>query len=640
MANTLPTQAFDGQIFIDFRRIKYVFDGSNQCWRRVGTVPDIPIATEFQSGLLSAQLKQLIDGIPDNGGHFGIIAKPLLSLVPQNPNIIFKGQVRNAVTVESGTRIDVRLEERDLTVASFVGKVLIFKSGLLTKKAFLVFTNDAVSIFLEGDATSVTQDDKFEVVDLADLNPSGVLLGDIMLISESIDITCVDGEGLTINNNKDCNIKVSDNVENPPGLNFEINNNFLENLCVVLPGCKGPKGDRGDDGSQGTPGTGDGPVGDTGDPGEDAPAVGDIFSGIQIIDVDDIWDTAIVSMELDAAAGKLNVLRAKVRTPDDSTPATQVISTPIDRSIRFLADDSFEYELLMPPNGDPIGESDVDILKYPQLFARTQFNQATNIDKIKLSDLVNKITEALEDKLSEINDDYNRQLKAFIEGKDEAARNILANLAQELSECEWQLPIDFCLGLSPNDCNPDKSEGSSGFETVAFAYPFTDTLFGSAGAGTATDLGVYTILASSGDSTLNREVPVLFPKPSKNTSISAAFTASSTTLPPGGYVIQYLSGSLKSSATDFLVGSAIVGEGLEAVVVDGGTTVIQMPIPTIDFNPKEKSSVEKAHVDAPIVEKVMIAEIVGSSASITLRANMPGIGASGSITVRIIKVDL
>lgn len=644
MANILPTQAFDGQVFIDFRRIKYVFDGSNQCWLRVGTVPDIPVATELQSGLLSARLKQLIDGVPASGGHFGIIARPLLSLVPQNPDIVFKGSVRLAATVESGTRIDAVLDDRELNPGSFVGKVLIFKSGLLIKKAFLIFTNDATSIFLEGDATSSVQDDKFEIVDLSVLNPSGVLLGDIMLVSDSIDITCVDGEGITINANQACGVNVlqSDNVENPPGLNLTLNERFLENLCVVLPGCKGPKGNRGETGDIGTPGTGDGPIGETGDSGEDAPAVGDIFNGIQIVDIDDVWDTAIVSMELDAAAGKLNIIRAKVRTPDDNTAATQVISTPIDRSIRFLDDNSFEYELLMPPNNDQIGEADVDILKYPQQFARTQSGQATNIEKIKLSALIDEITGTLEEKLSEINDDYNRQLKAFIESKDETARAILANLAHELSECEWQLPLDFCIGISPNDCNPDQSDGSTGFEATPFVYPFTDTLFGSStGGGMGTDLGLYVINPVSSDSTLNGESQVLFPKPNKvASSNNPALTASTTSLPTGGYVIQYLSGAIKSSATDYLVGSTTVGEGLEAVVVSTGTTIVQMPIPTAEFNPKEITSVEKAYTDAPIVEKVMIVEITGSSGTITLRASLPGVAATGSITVRIIKVDL
>lgn len=637
MATILPTQAFDGQVFIDFRRIKYVFDGSNKCWRRVGTVPDIPVANEIRSGLLSARLKQLIDGIPENGGHFGIVAKPLLSLVPQNPNIVHKDVVRRAVTVESGTRIDPRsIDDRELTPDAFTGKVLIFKTGLLTKKAFLIFTNDANSIFLEGDATSADQDSKFEIVDLSDLNPSGVLLGDIMFISESVDITCVDGEGLPLLNNKACNVDIiqCDNVENPPGLNFQLNNNFFENLCVVLPGCKGPKGDRGEDGDTGASGTGDGPTGETGDPGENAPAIGNAFDSIQIIDIDDIFDTAIVSMELDADAGKLNILRAKVRTPDDNTPATQVISTPINRSIRFLEDNSFKYELLMPPSGDPIGEANIDILKYPRQFARNQSGQSTNVEKIKLSGLVDQIIVILENRLSEINDDYNRQLKAFIEAKDDASRTILANLAQELSECEWQLPIDFCIGLVPDDCHPDRSEGASGFETVSFVYPFTSTLFGVSGDGTASDLGTYTVNGHTADSSIDDCVNVMFPS---NTGSSSS---SSITLPAGGYVIQYLSGTITSSATGYLVGSVVAGEGLEAIVVDGGTTVIKMPIPSIDFNVKERTSVEKAHQDAPIVEKVIVAEITGSAGSITLKANLPGIRADGSIRVRIIKVGL
>ena len=187
----LPPQAFDGQIFIDAFRVKWEFDGSTKCWKKIGQCSDIPVASEIQTGLLSARLKQLLDSIPTGGGHFGIIAQPLLSLVPQNPDIVRKGKISRAILTKSGTRIEEVLE-RPYTPEQFIGKILIFKTGLLSKQAFLIFTNDEEAIFIEGDATEAVIDDKFDIVESSDLNPSGILLGDIMLVSDSIDITCVD----------------------------------------------------------------------------------------------------------------------------------------------------------------------------------------------------------------------------------------------------------------------------------------------------------------------------------------------------------------------------------------------------------------------------------------------------------------
>lgn len=630
MASSLPTQAFDGQIFIDAHRVKWEFDGSIKCWKKIGTVPDVPMASEFQPGLLSARLKGLLDSIPTNGGHFGIIAKPLLSLVPQNPKPLYEGQVRRAIKVAAGTQL-FPLLDRQLSPDQFLGKVLIFKSGLLVKRAFLIFSNDSESFYLEGDVTEVQKGDVFVVADLSELNPSGILLGDIMLVSDSIDISCVDSDGVPIK--QDCSVIPADTGKNPPGLNFQLSQTFLENFCVTLPGCKGPKGDRGDKGPPGLDGTGDGPKGETGDPGEDAPAVAHSFTGIKIIDVDDIYDTAVVAMELDAPNGRLNVIRAKVRTPDDNTAATQVVSTPIDRSIHFPNDKTFDYQIMMPPNGDPIGTADVDLLKYPRKFNPNRAGEETNVYRLKLSGLIDKVVEVLEAKLSDINDQYNRQLKEYIEGKDEAARQILANLAHQLSECEWELPIEFCLGISPSDCHPDKGDAP---ETREFDFPLGGVLFGTSGVNqTATDLGTYTVNPSAEDSLDDLAVHVMYPY--------VGHPAASTSLPPGGYIVQYVTGAIKSSDTDWVVGSEDEYTGLKVFARDGGApeTTHSMPIPSATFNPKEFESVQMAYTQGQLSEKTVSVEITDpTGGSIYMRAPLPGLKAIGDIKVKVLKVDL
>jgi len=639
MANTfnvLPQQAFDGQIFIDAFRIKWVFDGDANCWRKVGTVPDIPLATELQTGLLSAKLKQLLDGIPEKGGHFGIITQPLLSLTSQNPRVFKKDAVRDIGKTDSGTQIrGESVNDRPLNPEQYVGKILMFKTGILSKKVFLIFTNDDADIHLEGDASAASKGDKYEIIDMSNLNPSGVLLGDIMLVSDSIDINCVDGDGLPLVGDN-CNLDFikCDDINSPPGLNFQINSDFLESFCVTIPGCKGPKGNRGDQGDDGAQGTGDGPQGEQGDPGVDAPAIANTFTGVKIIDVDDIFDTAIVAMELDADNGKLNVIRAKVRVPDNDTPATQLVTTPLVRSLVFTNEDTFDYNILQP-SIDPIGEPDIDLVKYPAQF--TGFDTETNVNRIKLSDLVNSVLAYYDGKLSELNDEYNRQLKEYIEEKDAAARGILADLAMKVAECEFELPIDFCIGLTPN-CSP--IDGGLGFTNTddEFDYPFASLLFGTSATGKAVDLGTLNILSTISTGLGDPLVSVKFPSQDGNVDNQAS--VGTATLPAGGYVIQWMGGVIKSSATDYLVGDPTLGVGLEAVVDDGGGPVVfKMPIPTKPFNAQESSSVEFAYQEAPLSEKIMAIPLT-SGGTISLRANLPGVQPSGNISLRIIKVEL
>lgn len=640
MANTdaLPSQAFDGQVFIDAFRVKWKFDGSTQCWKKIGKCPDIPVASEIQTGLLSSQLKQVLDSIPAGGGHFGILAQPLLSLVPQGSKPLHKGKISKISPVASGTQLQENLE-RAFTPEQFAGKILIFKTGLLTKKAFLVFTNDENSIFLEGDATAAQANDEFEIVSSGDLNPNGVLLGDIMLVSESIDITCVDGEGLPLTSSDTCNvdiIKCDDPSNNPPGLNFQINQDFLDSLCVIVPGCKGSRGDRGEQGDPGLDGTGDGPQGEQGDPGEDAPTTGNSFTGIKILDVDDIYDTAVVSIELDADNGKLNLIKAKVRTPDSSTPATQLVSTPINRAVVFDDNSSFDYTL-MKPSVDPIDELDPDILKYPAQFVKSEIGSAprtTTVNKIKLSDIVDAVISYYDGQLVKINDNYNQQLKSYIESKDESARRILASLAQQVAECEFELPIDFCLGISPDDCHPNQGTEES------FDFVLADQLLALPTDGdtvTGISLGKYLIPATSTDGIPKNDPYISVKYPSNLTQ------SSTSTLPAGFYIVKIMpeGSAIRSNSTNgWIINDPEVGVGLEAQVRDGETTpvVVSGNVPSIKFNALEKSSVEKAYAEADYTEQVVCVELT-EAGRISLSAFVPGDAPQGAVNVEVLRLN-
>ena len=464
---TFPIRPFDGQVFIDAFRIRWVFNSEDKTWQRSGVETDIPLATDMQPGLLSAQLKQLLDGIPLKGGHFGIVARPLLSVVPLAHETTIKDTVELAIKTEAGSFIRaVSAHEAAFEENAFAGKLLRFTTGILKDNVFLIAGNTDVDIKLIGDGGSAVPDDKFEIIEPTALNLNGIIAGDIQLVSESIDITCVDqhDDPIVTDSCPACN----DNTEKPPALDFKISDLFKSQFCAQQPGCDGPRGDKGLKGKKGADGTGDGPQGETGDAGLNAPDTDIQFDGIKIVDIDDIYDTAVVAIEVDAATSRLNIVKAKIKTPDDTTPANQVIASEVFRTLEFTGE-GFNYNILKPPT-DPIGTDDCKIGYYPQGFetktdGSTNKPDTTTVSIANLSDFVKEVSDYWEVKLKEISDAYDQQIKDFITGKDKDARDALATLCQELAECEWERPIEFCLAPKPNECNP-LSGGGGGDTTI------------------------------------------------------------------------------------------------------------------------------------------------------------------------------
>jgi len=223
---------------------------------------------------------------------------------------------------------------------------------------------------------------------------------------------------------------------------------------VTIPGCAGPRGPQGASGQPGRDGTGDGPQGETGPPGEDAPETPDDFTGIRIEDVDDIFDTAVVSFELDAENNRINIIKAKIRTPTLDDAANRVITSSLSRGITF--GDGFEYSLTKPASDDV--ETDLLVAFYPGEFFPSpdlQHNcpETSQVGAASLSDFVDKLVNLYQSKLDTIAEAYDNQIIEEAKAKDEEAREVLANLARDLTDCEWSQPLEFCMGISPEDCS-------------------------------------------------------------------------------------------------------------------------------------------------------------------------------------------
>ena len=626
--NNLPVRPFDGQIYIDAFRVKWVFNSETRCWQRIGVVSDIPVASEVLAGLMSAQLKNTLDGTPDKGGHFGIITKPLPTIATQK-TILFRDTVRIAFATEAGSTVrgNIPFTIDAYKAGEFRSKLLIFTSGPLIGEVYLIFDNTDRDLLLHGDAGGAKNNDKFEVVELDSFNPSGVLTGDIELVSESLEITCIDGNGDPVDlvNGKQCYICVdSPDEEKLAGLDIKVSDDFINEFCAVIPGCEGNRGAKGDKGDTGTPGTGDGPQGEQGDSGTDAPETPDEFTGIKINDIVDIFDTAIVNIELDAENNRINIIKAKVRTPDENSVATQLLTTPIDRDIKFI-DDEFGYELLKPTI-DAINDLDTTLLHYPEGSApgaADLANQETQVGKIKLSGIIDRIIEFYKKKLDELSEEYDLELKTVIEEKDTAARTILADLAREVSDCEWSTPLSFCLGIEPNCFNPGESLGT-------FPFPMAEVLGGTTFSNaTATDLGFIQI------------------GPGNSIPVGAPPGVPTVSLPTdNAYLIQYLDGAIKTN-NGYTVGDT-TGNGtmLQIVSVDQNEqeTTTDFPVPSSNFGTTSEDAVVDAYKGAVLQEMSVFVqfpmECPISSGFITINSVVgDGVDASGRINLRVLQVN-
>jgi hypothetical protein len=280
-------------------------------------------------------------------------------------------------------------------------------------------------------------------------NPDGLIYGDIKLVSESVSMTCLDINGQPLQS--DCYACIDG--ENPPGFNLELSQKFLDHFCARLPVISGPRGDKGETGNRGDPGTGDGPVGAQGDAGISYD-VASTFTGVKVLDADGVFEYAVVSLDLDSNNGILSVTKAKVATGDSTSPADQVYCAPIVRNVEFdpvypvcgEGGDIWRYNIT---KGDDELPEDVYLFRFPDRYAPPAETEFTTLF---LSGLINAIIEDVSVDYEAAVAKYDAQIKEYIYEKDEEARQKICTLAKQLSECEWELPIEYCLGITPAEC--------------------------------------------------------------------------------------------------------------------------------------------------------------------------------------------
>lgn len=289
-------------------------------------------------------------------------------------------------------------------------------------------------------------------------NPDGILLGDVELVSHSLNIQCRDQEGKEIT--PSCsNVIFREKDTVPPGFDINLSDAFLKSFCVEIAGGPGQIGLPGDNGDKGDDGTGDGPIGLQGTPGIDY-TTAHTFTGVKIVDIDQMTDTAVVALEVNREQGKLFVTKSKINFPTgDDLVAEQLIASQLSRSIKFKGD-CWDYDFVVSPCG-PADNYDIDnplVAYYPSNFDPTkEINSYTPV-RARLSDIIADMIAVYQAKLDAAVNGYDEKIRTFMKEKDSQARQVLSFLGDRLAECENITYLDYCIGLQQGCDNAASSD--------------------------------------------------------------------------------------------------------------------------------------------------------------------------------------
>jgi len=385
---------------------------------------------------------------------------------------------------------------------------------------------------------------------------NGVLSGDVKMVSNAFDITCV-------------NAPLNPELNRHPVIDINFSDDFLESMCVEVPAEKGPKGRKGIKGPKGKPGTGDGPQGLSGDAGVDAVGVSDV-SEVEVVFDESFYSSAVTEIFLDAPNAILSITKSDALVPDENTPASEVVTSPVIRDIEFTDDDTFDYRVVTVPGvTDPI-EAAVDpfVLAYGNDFDPKQnrklkvaaegccCEEADSAEVIakRLTDYVDQVVVNLEGQVADINEQYDEELKEFIFRKDEEARKALDALVQKLSDEEFKEPFEYCMSLADNGiCGQCECNELKKFRQDPYNNPGNFTLCGLNNLSTAIDglcecLGTSTLALSSGQSSTTKNISTEvtnsydIPTLSQNSGLVSTQAVSDCSIPSASDFDQFTTG--------------------------------------------------------------------------------------------------
>lgn len=289
-------------------------------------------------------------------------------------------------------------------------------------------------------------------------NPTGIITGDIKLVSDSLDIDCITydtvaqiANGITCSNAAACTITEPNITTTQVGLRVALSQAFLNNLYFQINGGAGSAGLQGPDGAPGRVGTGDGPVGMAGSDGANNLNPTRI-SGVRFVDSANIVDTAVVDIGI-INGNKIILTSGKIRVADSTTPADQLVATQITRAVSWDAGAAFtDYKIISGGDSLPL---DVTLAKLPDGVS----NNPQQFSPINLTAFIDGIVGWYQQQLTTIDDTYLDQAKNAIEAADGEARKILNSIAGQLADCEMQEQPHVSIDLE--SCTPSNTRSFS-----------------------------------------------------------------------------------------------------------------------------------------------------------------------------------
>ena len=274
-----------------------------------------------------------------------------------------------------------------------------------------------------------------------------VVTGNIELVSDSLFIKCVDQNQDALNCKPDDLVFCNDSAS--PGLEFSLTPEFINSIYVYRPGNTGADGREGEVGDPGEHGYGNGPVGDKGIPGLDSTFSCELI-GVEYEDVDELSDTAVVDIRIRNDNGcKMDLVEASLDFPNRVTADKLKINNnkriPYTVTFPTLTSKLSEFQPIysyQPGTDIPPGSIDnlylVRLSKYISNNPGVLYNFNSNVS---VRDFLKAVAESYDNDLQQLEDEYLLQCKEHIESIDSQARQILANLVDQLVQCEMSIPV-------------------------------------------------------------------------------------------------------------------------------------------------------------------------------------------------------
>jgi hypothetical protein len=293
-------------------------------------------------------------------------------------------------------------------------------------------------------------------------NPEGTINGRIMLVSDSLNISCLIGENQSPAYCKPGTLQIlqCENIQNFQAISVKLTEQFLRTLIIKPPIATGAKGATGLIGPRGAPGFSEGPAGIIGVAGQNT-LTSCTLNKIEYNDLDSITERGVVDLAILDTGGygcKMVLTDAPITAP--SVIAEQLRPATIGRSIAYpeitgdlcKASRLKDYAFLAPP-GDTVGE--VYLTRVPETGAKLNKVELNNTYSLRtfVQDLVQYyITE-----LKKVDADYGKTVKAYIGAVDSKARSNLATLSEQLTQCQFNLPsIEYAISFVNCNAPPEQ----------------------------------------------------------------------------------------------------------------------------------------------------------------------------------------